>query len=96
MAIMVSWALTPGMWRLVGTAHFDGKGNLTSGSARVVIVGGTPPPVVNEDFVITKAHFIHGINIATEVQDAQEEFSVVVSMGSGFVTHVFTRRPDDE
>lgn len=27
--------------RLVGTAHFDGRGDLTSGSARVVIVGGT-------------------------------------------------------
>jgi hypothetical protein len=26
--------------RLVGTAHFDGRGDLTSGSARVVIVGG--------------------------------------------------------
>jgi hypothetical protein len=27
--------------RLVGTAHFDGRGNLTSGGARVVIEGGT-------------------------------------------------------
>ena len=111
--------------RLVGTAYFDGKGNLTNGSARVVIVGGdvkpitysgvytmnpdgtgkmtvtvfgvaTPPPIVNCDFVITKARFIHGIKIATEVQDAQEEPSVVVSTGSGFVTHVYTRRPGQE
>jgi hypothetical protein len=111
--------------RLVGTAYFDGKGNLTTGSARVVIVGGhvkpitysgvytmnpdgtgkitatvfgvaTPPPIVNFDFVITKARFIHGIKIATEVQDAQEEPSVVVSTGSVFVTHVYTRRPDHE
>jgi hypothetical protein len=111
--------------RLVGTAYFDGKGNLTSGSARVVIVGGTvkpitytgvytinpdgtgsmtitvfgvatPPPMVHEDFVITKAHFINGIKIATEVQDAQEEPSVIVSTGSGFVTHVYTRRPDHQ
>jgi hypothetical protein len=27
--------------RLVGTAHFDGRGDFTGGSARVVIVGGT-------------------------------------------------------
>ena len=27
--------------RLLGTAHFDGRGNLTEGSARVVIEGGT-------------------------------------------------------
>jgi hypothetical protein len=44
----------------------------------------------------TKARFIHGIKIATEVQDAQEEPSVVVSTGSVFVTHVYTRRPDHE
>ena len=31
--------------RLVGTAHFDGRGDLTSGSARVVIVGGTVKPI---------------------------------------------------
>jgi hypothetical protein len=111
--------------RLVGTAHIDGKGNLTDAGARVIIVGGavkpitlsggytikpdgtgkitvtvfgvtTPAPTVNFDFVITKAHFIHGIKIATEVQDAQEEPSVVVAIGNGFVTHVYTRRPDQE
>ncbi len=112
--------------RLVGTAHFDGKGNLTSGGARVVILGGTvtpvtytgvyavnadgtgtisitvfgvatPPPVVTEDFVITKARFINGVKIATEVQDAQEQPIVVVTGGGGvFVTHVYTRRPDRE
>jgi hypothetical protein len=111
--------------RLVGTVHFDGKGNMTSGSARVVIAGGTvkavtntgtytmnpdgtgtiaitvfgvgtPPPVVNEDFVITRARFINGIKIATEVQDAQEEPSVVVTDAPSFVTHTYTRRPERE
>jgi hypothetical protein len=111
--------------RLLGTACFDGRGNLTDGSARVVIVGGsvksitytgqytvnpdgsgkmtltvfgvaTPPPVVTLDFVITKAHVINGIKIATEIQDALEGPSVVVPGENSFVTHVFTRRPDQE
>jgi hypothetical protein len=111
--------------RLVGTAYFDGKGNFTGGSARVVIVGGTvksvsysgqytvnpdgtgkitlsvfgvatPPPMVNLDFVISKARFIHGVKIATEIQDALEGSSVVVPGDTSFVTHVFTRRPDHE
>jgi hypothetical protein len=111
--------------RLLGTAFLDGKGNLTSGSARVVIEGGTvksitysgqytinpdgagrmaltvfgvatPPPTVYLDFVTTKARFINGIKIATEVQDALEGSSVVVPGDNSFVTHVFTRRPDRE
>jgi hypothetical protein len=109
----------------VGTAHFDGKGNVTQGSARVVIAGGTvkpltvtgsytmnpdgsglmtltvfgvatPPPTVTYDFVITRARVIDGIKIATEVQAAQEEPSVVVTNQNSFVTHAFTRRPDHE
>jgi hypothetical protein len=111
--------------RLLGTAIFDGKGNLISGSARVVIVGGavksitysgqytlnpdgtgrmalivfgvaTPPPTVYLDFVITKARLIDGIKTATEIQDALEGSSVVVPGENSFVTHVFTRQPDDE
>jgi hypothetical protein len=111
--------------RLVGTAHFDGKGNMTNGSARVVITGGAvkaitytgqytmnpdgtgtmavtvfgvalPPPTVTLDFVISKARYIHGMKIATEVQDALEGPSVVVPGQTSFVTHVFTRRPDRE
>src|ERR1700688_2756732 len=31
--------------RLLGTAHFDGKGDLTNGSGRVVIMGGTVTPI---------------------------------------------------
>jgi hypothetical protein len=111
--------------RLVGTAHFDGQGKFTYGSARVVIEGGTVksitntgvytvnpdgtgtisvtvygvatlPPTVHLDFVIAKAHFHNGAKLATEIQDAQEEPSVVVTNMETFVTHTFTRRPDRE
>ena len=111
--------------RLVGTAYFDGRGNMTSGSARVVISTGvvkaityngvytinsdgtgtiavtvygvaTPPPTVHLDFVVTKASLNNGIKVATELMDAQEEPSVVVVDQPSFVTHTFTRRPDDE
>jgi hypothetical protein len=75
----------------VYTINSDGSGKLT-----ISVYGlATPPPVVIEDFIITKACFSHGTKIATEIMDAQEEPSVVLS-GSVFVTHVYTRRPDHE
>jgi len=51
---------------------------------------------VHLDFVITKATLSNGIKVATELMDAQEEPSVVVVDQPSFVTHTFTRRPDDE
>jgi hypothetical protein len=70
----------------------DGTGTIT-----LTVFGvATPAPVVTLDFVITKARFVNGIKVATEIQDALEGPSVVVPGQNSFVTHVFTRRPDRE
>jgi hypothetical protein len=46
-----------------------------------------------EDFVITKAEIKHGTPIATEIVDAQEQPSTVIT-GGVFVTHTYTLRPE--
>jgi len=72
------------------TINPDGTGTMTSR----VYGAGTPPPTVVWVFVITKARFIHGIKVATEIQAAQVGPSVVVPSENSFVTYTFTRRPD--
>jgi hypothetical protein len=48
---------------------------------------------VTEDFVITKAEVINGVNVATEIVDQQREPSAAID-GDVLVTHTYTRRPE--
>jgi hypothetical protein len=50
-----------------------------------------PPATVTEDFVITKTKLINGVEIATEIEDAQETSSAVID-DSSLVIHSYTLR----
>jgi hypothetical protein len=60
----------------------------------ITLPGGSTASVT-EDFVITKAKLVHGIAIATEIEDAQEQPSAVID-NSGLVTHAYTLRTAPE
>lgn len=71
------------------TVTSDGKG---TDSFTVPLPNGTTA-TFTEDFIITKAEFIHGELIATEIVAAMREPSAVVP-GGVLLTHVYTRRPN--
>ncbi len=70
------------------TVDDDGTGTITF----TVGLPGGGTSVATLDFVITKAVVVDGVNVATEIADAQREPSSVVS--GQFVTHVSKRRPE--
>jgi hypothetical protein len=91
-----------GIARALGTQTMDGHGNLT-GSAiindpdgtgkmalSITVQGGT---IVNvtEDFVITKTRTANGTPLASEIQDAQEVPSVILSTPT-LAFHTYTLR----
>jgi hypothetical protein len=50
-----------------------------------------PPATVTEDFVITKTKMIDGVEIASEIEDAQETPSAVID-DTSLVIHTYTLR----
>jgi hypothetical protein len=69
------------------SVNHDGTGQML---LTVTLPDGSTP-TVTEDFVITKSRMIHGVEIATEIEDAQEVPSAVVD-DSSLVIHSYTLR----
>ncbi len=69
------------------TVNADGSGSMI---LTITLPGGTTASVT-EDFIITKSKMIDGVEIATEIQDAQEVPSAVIDESS-LVVHAYTLR----
>jgi hypothetical protein len=69
------------------TVKSDGTGKMV---LTVSLPGGATASVT-EDFVITRAKELAGVQIATEIEDAQEQPSAVID-DSGLVLHRYTLR----
>ncbi|HMG88075.1 MAG TPA: hypothetical protein VK574_20255 [Terracidiphilus sp.] len=72
-----------------GTYSIDAEGMGTMSLTIALPGGGTAN--VTEDFVITKSKAVDGVEIATEIQDAQEVPSAVID-DSSLVIHTYTLR----
>jgi hypothetical protein len=82
--------------RVVVSISFEGTYTINDDGSGVIyftvsLPGGATSPVTL-DLVITKAKFIDGVKVATELATAQREASSVVD--GQFVTHISTRRPN--
>jgi hypothetical protein len=69
------------------TVNPDGSGSML---LTITLPGGATASVT-EDFIITKSQMVDGIQIATEIQDAQEVPSAVIDESS-LVVHAYTLR----
>jgi hypothetical protein len=69
------------------TVNPDGSGSMI---LTITLPGGTTASVT-EDFIITKSKMIDGVEIATEIQDAQQVPSAVIDESS-LVVHAYTLR----
>ncbi len=69
------------------TVNSDGSGSMF---LTITLPGGTTASVT-EDFIITKSKTVDGIQIATEIQDAQQVPSAVIDESS-LVIHAYTLR----
>ena len=69
------------------TVNPDGSGSMIL----TVILPGGMTASVTEDFIITRSTMIDGVEIATEIQDAQEVPSAVIDQSS-LVVHAYTLR----
>jgi len=85
----------PNSTRSLSSIGIDGNYSMNpDGTGKMVLsitLPDGPPAIVTEDFVITKIKRIDGVEIATEIEDAQETPSAVID-DTSLVVHRYTLR----